>query len=42
MLRDTVHIDQQDLCWQNSLQETYGEVESEGENGSGDLYSQIP
>lgn len=37
MLRDTSHIEQPHLCWQNSLQETYGEVKSERENGTRDL-----
>lgn len=37
MLRDTGHIKQPNLCWKNCIKETYGKVESEGENGSRDL-----
>lgn len=38
MLRDTRHTEQPDLCREDSLQETDGEVFPEGEDGAGDLY----
>lgn len=37
MLRNSGHSLKSSVCRKNSLQEANGEVQSEGENGTGDL-----
>ena len=42
MLRNTRHSYKPNLCWQNSIEKTYGEIKSKRKDGTRDFYPPIP